>query len=195
MCYGHKFELPDDRVTNSKTLWNLHVSKITKTMHSVDNTCKQLWLVDNAEHNLPDFSIIELLLMLYNKHGDPQYRIIIVWLPGTDSSGNLLPTLYSKRSRSLKSTANSSPQSCTAHHHKASTLLQCPLLMPGTQEKSIKTFLRHDWWTNEWMLPICQPRQCCHHLHETDACGRWIADKSFYMNHVNELFVLLACDG
>lgn len=118
-----------------------HVSKITNTMHSVDNTCKQLWLIDNAEHNLLDFSITELLLMLHSKHGDPQYHIIIVWLPGTDSSGNLLPTLYSKRSRSLKSTANSSSQSCTAHHHKASTLLQCPLLMPGTQEKINKNFV------------------------------------------------------
>jgi hypothetical protein len=68
-----------------------HVSKVTKTVYSVADTCKQWWLIDDAEHNLLNFIIIELLLMLHSKHVNPQYKMIIVWLPGTDTSGNFCP--------------------------------------------------------------------------------------------------------
>lgn len=74
-----------------------HVSEVTKTVYSEDNNCKQLRLVDDAEHNLLNIIIITLLLMLHREHVDPQYKTVIVWLPGTDTSGSVLSLLWVSR--------------------------------------------------------------------------------------------------
>ena len=70
-----------------------------------------------------------------------KYKIVIVWLPGTDTSGSVLPLLCVARGAEVEVHSQLITQSYTAPHRKASTLPQWPLLMPGTQEMINTYFL------------------------------------------------------
>lgn len=93
----------------------------------------KLWLIDDVELNLLNFNTTELLLMLlHSKDVGPHYKILVVWLPGTDMDGNILS--FSVQQKEQRPEVHSQLM-------KASTLLQCSLLIPGTQEMINTYFL------------------------------------------------------